>query len=303
MSPFVYLYALLLVLVATGLFNFYVPTRYRHCTLSGDDIDNHTNNSPKPNPVFTVYFTSFADPAQQASMPAFERTAHDFYPFHMIYPWTESRIDETQTDFLANHSAFLRQNQHYGFGLWKPFVIHRTLQMMPLDAYLLYTDFGCAFSKQGKQRFQEYLLLMHFMDIDLLVFRANSDTDLSHSKADLGLLLNVSEADLQSRQILTRASIWRRSDATLALTRTWLETLARDNYHYVDETLSTLQPEHPLFVRHNYDQAAFSLLLKKNSEQLRTYVLDYDETWPAPDLAFYPMHFTEPISGIHAGNR
>jgi hypothetical protein len=77
--------------------------------------------------------------------------AHSLDFFDQIYLFT---IDDLIADkqFWQTHSEFIsKNNRGYGYWLWKPYIIKKTLESLSDGDILLYLDAGCEIDKDNKK--------------------------------------------------------------------------------------------------------------------------------------------------------
>lgn len=210
--------------------------------------------------MVTAGFITFADGSRawkdaakriclQASESGFFTTV-DKYDLCSI----KERLTDTDKDFITENPF------GFGFFLFKPIVILLFLEQNPQLEFVVYLDAGSEIdsSPQKLQRFNEYISLASkfgYVGFQLPNIESN------WSKADLFELVGSSNADLQSGQIAGGHLIFKR-DFAVKHCSAWLEIMRKDNYHFLDDSLSRV-PNAPDFVTHRHDQSISSLLLKR----------------------------------------
>jgi hypothetical protein len=159
----------------------------------------------------------------------------------------------------------------YGFGIWKPQIIYKSLLLIPEGSILQYSDVGCHFNANGLDKLKFY---QDFCDKkDILVFQykkpSNNQKKLKYleyleyeySKSDLLDYFNLSIDD----PIVTSPQIWsgtffiKKNKRTIQFINKWAATF--DDMRLVDNSPSFL-PEHKDFVSNRWDQSTFSILCK-----------------------------------------
>jgi hypothetical protein len=62
------------------------------------------------------------------------------------------------TAILIRHEdKLILGSRGFGYWIWKPHIILKTLQEIPEDSILLYVDVGCHLNPCGKKTFHEYI--------------------------------------------------------------------------------------------------------------------------------------------------
>ena len=71
-----------------------------------------------------------------------------------------------QTEFWSKHSEFIEQNKRgYGFWIWKPYVIKKTMETMKEGDVLMYLDCGCELDINKKAEISKFLELVNNQEI------------------------------------------------------------------------------------------------------------------------------------------
>ena len=78
------------------------------------------------------------------------RQADEFKLFTEIFCMTESDLKE-DLEFWGKHGEFMMNNRKgYGYYIWKPYIISKTLSKLEKDDILLYLDAGCELNLKYK---------------------------------------------------------------------------------------------------------------------------------------------------------
>jgi hypothetical protein len=160
------------------------------------------------------------------------------------------------TDFWNEHKDFTTK-RGYGYWLWKPYIIKKTMETMMDGDILLYLDCGCELNINKKN---ELLNSVNIVKEDkIMATPTRCENDREWNKMDLIEKMNMNHS-LDTRQRQAGAILFLVCNETRTLVNEWYE-LGCD-YHNIDDTPS-IKSNFPNFVEHRHDQSIFSLLTKK----------------------------------------
>jgi hypothetical protein len=172
-----------------------------------------------------------------------------------LYTDADLRAD---TEFWTKHSQFIEKNKRgYGYWIWKPYLIKKTMEKMKDGDMLLYLDAGCEIDINEK----EYLI--NCFDISKTDYIVGTFTCIERdwNKMDLLLKLNMNDPKyLDTSQRQASAALYFICDKIRSLVNEWYEIAC--DYHMIDDSPS-IAPNLPCFKEHRHDQSIFSLLTKK----------------------------------------
>jgi hypothetical protein len=162
--------------------------------------------------------------------------------------------------FWNKHCNFIMNNisKGYGYWLWKPYIIKKTLDSLNDGDILLYLDCGCEISNNKKNEMVNYInnIIKNEYIITSFTF-----TEKNWNKMDLILYLNANSSEiLETPQRQAGAILLYVCDKTRKLVNEWYNTSC--NYNLIDDS-SSISKNYNGFREHRHDQAIFSLLTKK----------------------------------------
>ena len=68
---------------------------------------------------------------------------------------------KSDNEFWDKHSNFIEKNKRgFGYWIWKPYIIKKTMQTLNTGDVLLYLDSGCEIDINKKRQIEEYLELV-----------------------------------------------------------------------------------------------------------------------------------------------
>ena len=255
-----------------------------------------------------VHLLSFASSDCAPSLRRLVRQAEAMSVFSSIMTATEQDLAPS---FRAKFSEYLQAGvRGFGYWMWKPEIILRTLERIPNGDVLLYLDAGCHLNPAGRARFSQYVDWTGRSSSGLLAFQyrsfssapANYPTervetllDRQYTKREALDALGISprNALLDDPAIAAGIVFVRKSSAGNATLELWRGTVDAHPEAFTDAFESSLQDSSFREARH--DQSVFSIRAK---EQGIDTVSAY-ETWipktsgPRPNwnsLAMYPIH-------------
>lgn len=210
----------------------------------------------------TIYFITFGGPSQNY-LDAVHRIcnqAADFNMFHEIIGYTDSDL-KNDKHFWERHGNFIENNNRgYGYWIWKPYLILKTLEKMNDNDILLYLDCGCELNSHGKSHF--YKLIEKVKTKSFISSRAGSN-DITFTKMDTIKHFNFeNNMKLLSIPHMQAGTIMLRKNDLIVKIYNEIYELMSDHYHLIDDSPS-INKNCNHFVEHRHDQSVFNLVMKK----------------------------------------
>jgi hypothetical protein len=166
--------------------------------------------------------------------------------------------------FWAQHGEFIKNNKRgYGYWIWKPYLIKKTIERLKDGDILLYLDSECRLDLNEKDFLLEYLEIVKEKKILFTPWSVISDAfeywfckmDLIHKlNMQNNLLLNT----FQNQSCIILIYVCKE-------TRDFFDSMYHyccEDHHNIDDTPSII-PNHQQYFEHRHDQSVFSLLTKK----------------------------------------
>jgi len=178
--------------------------------------------------------------------------------FDYIISYTDKDLKEDD-DFWEEHHYFIENNpKGYGYWLWKPYLIKKTISKMQNGDILLYLDCGCEIDINKKDLIYKYF---EYVKNDLIIGSSTGCNEKDWCKMDLILKLDANKSYyLDSFQRQGGAVMYLVCDKTSLLIDEWYKICCY--YHMIDDSPS-MAANLDCFIEHRHDQAIFSLLTKK----------------------------------------
>jgi hypothetical protein len=162
-----------------------------------------------------------------------------------------------------------------GYWIWKPIIIKNQLELMNNDDILVYVDAGCHINKYGLNRFNEYLSYLT-NDKPMIRFQMEAP-EYKYTTTSILKYFNVENDEniTKTGQFIGGIQIIKKSNISMKIVNEWYSVaienplLFSDFYNNIDR--------HPEFQDNRHDQSIFSIITKKNIDNIYTLI---DETNP-----------------------
>lgn len=187
-------------------------------------------------------------------------------------------LNKLSSDFRQAHGAYMQATRRgFGYWIWKPEIILRSLEALGQDDVLVYMDAGFSLNPGGRARFLDYVDLAQDHPTKMLSFQ-NVHTEALWTKADLAVRLGLAttSSEMKTSQLGSGLIFLQKTRSNLDLLADWAMIAVEDRYRYSDDSPSELA-NHPRFREHRHDQSIASLLRKIRGTQITHYeVQPYD---------------------------
>ena len=179
--------------------------------------------------------------------------------FDEIIVYTGNNLKE-DTEFWNKHGEFILNNRRgFGYWLWKPYIIKKTMENMNEGDILLYLDGGCEFEIEEKE-WLEYCIEKVKTD-KIVITDTRDQLENKWNKMDLIEKLNMNDDKyLNTLQNAATMSMYYICKETRDLVNEWYDLCC--DYHNIDDSPS-IKKNLETFIEHRHDQSVFSLLIKK----------------------------------------
>lgn len=166
---------------------------------------------------------------------------------------------KNNNEFWNKHYTFIENNKRgYGYWLWKPFIIKKTMEQMKNGDILLYADCGCEIDIKKKDKLLNDIELVK---TQYIIGSYTGHDEQKWNKMDLILKLDANDDEyINTMQRQAGVILFLVCDETRNLVNEWYELSC--DYHLIDDSPS-IAPNADIFIEHRHDQSIFSLLTKK----------------------------------------
>lgn len=177
--------------------------------------------------------------------------------FKETYGYIDVNLKEDQS-FWDKHCDFIASHPRgYGYWIWKPYLILKTLMTLPENSILLYCDGGCEIDIK---KAADLSSMLDHAKTDYII-GTTTQMERIWCKKDLIDYLEIKNNDyLRTPQRQATAIAFLKCDGVVTLVKLWYENAC--NYHLLDDSPSITKNLHR-FREHRHDQSIFSLLTKK----------------------------------------
>ena len=244
----------------------------------------------------SIHFLTFGGPTQHYHEAVYRLClqAQQMNIFNNIYGLTEQALFQ-QKEFWNKHSDFiLNNNRGYGYWIWKPYIIKRTLEQMNNGDILLYLDSGCELNYLAREQLLYYI---EMVKQQMLMGTSSGGSDLVWTKTELLKYFEVENNKelLCVNQVQACCLLMMKCDIIVNVVNEWYDICC--NYDLIDDNTNNNFPE---FNEHRHDQSVLSLLLKKHN--LVNYGLDPTYVYDFNDYNVF-IHITSHLPIWTARNR
>ena len=236
-----------------------------------------------------VHFITFADGMNMKYVNAaisLKKMAEDYDIFSSVRVYSYEDLKQ-DSDFIAKHENFILQNRRgFGYWIWKPYIIWKTLCEVDDGDIVLYLDSCCSLHLEGKCRFMEYIEMVKRNPCKMLV-SYNPGQIGDWTKMDT--LVNLDALTLKDNSIIMGGmQFTMKTPQTVLFYKYWYDIMSSD-YHLIDDSPSN-NSNLPSFTEHRHDQSIFSILVYKLVPSAARYLIE--EVYyhgKTPDKSF-PIH-------------
>ena len=190
------------------------------------------------------------------------RQATNINLFDKLIGYTDKDLKE-DPEFWPKHGKFIVKNRRgYGYWLWKPYLIKKTMEQLKDGDVLLYCDAGCEINYKNtgvKNKLRDYL--NNQIQKEIIIGYPLGCKDGDWTKGDLLDHFNVrkNKAVINTGTRQGGVNMFHVNKKTRNLVNIWYETAC--NYRLLDDSPSK-SPNLPGFKQNRHDQAIFSILTK-----------------------------------------
>jgi hypothetical protein len=195
-----------------------------------------------------------------------QKQARDIGLFDDSILYTEEYL-KNDLEFWDKHKVFIESNKKgYGYYIWKPYIIKKTMEQMNDGDILLYLDAGCEIDSTKSDIMTQ---LFEKTRKSKILGCGTGFNEIEWTKKDLFIKLNLYEKQYAMAQQFQSGTIFFLiCDDTRKLVNEWYDLCCdysnindnnKSNYDYPDIDLGY----HYRFNQHRHEQSVFSLLRQK----------------------------------------
>jgi hypothetical protein len=210
-----------------------------------------------------LHFITFADGTNPKYMIAAKQLADMIFKaqiFSTLKVYTKMDLMHDEVFWTQHKDFFARSPRGFGYWLWKSYIVWKRLQEVDEGDIVLYCDACTSFHSEAKERFLQYLEMLHQSPHKSFFIQMSDDLPLRHwTKADTIHRLNAKELlDLP----IVMATIL--MVANTQFNRSFFQFLysVSCEYSLLDDSPSE-RTNDPTFREHRHDQSILSILVYK----------------------------------------
>lgn len=207
-----------------------------------------------------IYLLTFGGPSEDyhEAVNRLRRQGLEFGIFNEIFAYTEEDL-KIDSSFWNLHSNFILNNKRgYGYWIWKPYLIRKTLERLNNGDLLLYLDCGCEINCNGREKFNE---LIEKVNSKLIIGTETWSNDCTFTKSDLSNFYKLDVKTLKIKHMQAGVLLMKKTPKIMEAINEWY--LLCNNYHFIDDSPSRIK-NYPGFVEHRHDQSCFNMVMKKH---------------------------------------
>jgi len=178
-----------------------------------------------------------------------------------IHNYRRSLLDPA---FVNQHQSVLNQKRGAGYWLWKPYIIAKTLALVPENAIIIYADSGCIFNNPITP------LLNYLKNHDMIFMQWDKGFHLKNeqiAKRDLLIAMDCDTLECRkSMHIWAAFMVLRNTPRTRAFIAKWFENCCIEKN--ITDTLSE-HKEYDDYDYHHHDEAILSLSYFKDPANIK----------------------------------
>ena len=184
--------------------------------------------------------------------------------FDEVFAFTDLDL-KSDADFWNKHQNFIENNHRgYGYWIWKPYLIMKTLENMNEGDILLYLDSGCDIKSDANHK------LTSLLDrCDSILYTSTGQKEKTWTKMDIFSEMNMlnNQDIMMSEQHQAGVLFINKNEITMNFIRDWYSMICK--YNLVDDSPSGL-PNDETFKENRHDQSLFNVIIK--SEKYKEYL-------------------------------
>ncbi len=184
-------------------------------------------------------------------------SAKTFNLFDSITVYSYKDLDD---DFKSKHNNFITANKRgFGYWIWKPYIILKTLEKIPEGDIVLYLDVCTLLKIENKNRLLDYIDMVLKSNEKNLFFEFNN---IINNWCKMDTILSLEALDICHMHELIPGIIFTSNNKNNRdFFNKWYLTM--HNYHLIDDSES-ISKNPACFQEHRHDQSIFSILARKH---------------------------------------
>ena len=167
-------------------------------------------------------------------------------------------FNDIDSEFINKNEKIFNQNRGFGYWIWKPYFISKTLDKINNGDLLVYSDSGSIYQASIQPLIDSINLDKH----GVISFELKGLIEKDYTKKDAFVLMGLDEPEYTDTSQREATYIWLiKNDFTVNLISEYL-TFAQ-NENIITDSPNMFRENYPTFKDHKHDQSIWSLLCKK----------------------------------------
>jgi hypothetical protein len=169
-------------------------------------------------------------------------------------------------EFRRRHERHFADGRGYGYWIWKPYLLLKTMEHMADGDIVMYCDALMTFIDDPAPLFQ---IVQENSGILLFNQKREGHKNFRFTRADTFSLMGLDGPEYINGDNLNAAfMLYQKVPRAIAFIEEWMTWIS--NYQVVADTSNIAGENHPDFFAHRHDQSILSLLAQKH--ELRTFI-------------------------------
>jgi hypothetical protein len=213
-----------------------------------------------------AHFVTFADAKYAGSLRRICREARVHFHPDRIHCFDDAVLRTSHPDFWERHGDFIaREKRGFGYWIWKPYVILKTMECAREGDVVVYADAGCTLNArpEAQERMTSLVQCAAFEQDGLVCFTVPDFYRPEERRWTKRVVLDYfgvsDDENKNSAQIMATTLIIKNTPKNRRLIRSWYELCSM--YDLVNDNAGAAQ-EDPMFEDHRHDQSIWSMLIK-----------------------------------------
>lgn len=220
--------------------------------------------------VGETWFITFGGPSinYRDAVKRLTDEVHKTQSFDHIIGYTDEDL-KNDPEFWDSHGELAEATTWhrggYGYWIWKPYLILKTMQQMNDNDIVLYMDAGCTIKNNDeyKTKYEDMQKLINKCAKNDILFTSSDQLERHYSKMDLVKYLEMDSIDvLNSTQYQATILFIKKTEQTHRFVKKWYNIMS-NNYELIDGSPSQNFADLKDYKETRNDQSVFSLLAKK----------------------------------------
>lgn len=170
--------------------------------------------------------------------------------------------NDLDNNFINKNIDILRRRRGGGYWLWKPYIIHKRLNEINYDDYLIYLDAGCKINNCGEARFYAYIEMLK--NNDMIAFQLDDNCfEKYYTTNEIFDYFNIDkDSEIRNtKQYIGGILIMKKTHNTLNIINTCMDIVNNKPLLFTDDYNKN---QMSYFIDNRHDQSILSIIRKKS---------------------------------------